>query len=260
MRIHLSKKEMLILLAIFLVIVLVWVSLFFFLIQPKKRELQQQEIMLQTEQQTLMSIQSQLNEVKNVAFKSSVELQKSVPVKPLLEKLILDIEKAEIVSDSFVKEVTFGEGIAVELPDEEMDESQQSDNEEEEAKIQDMKEGEEESQEEVIEKIPLPEGVEKIVINIEVETKSYEALEKFIKTLERSERIIVVENIDFSGTEEVTSEDDEVAPLTFSLTVSAFYMPTLIDLMDHLPQIEAPEPSKKENPFILLTDAKTENN
>lgn len=280
MRFHLSKKEKLILLIIFLIAVIIWVSVFFLIIQPKKKELELQENQLRTEQQTLTSIQNQLTNMKNVTFDSSVQLQKSVPVKPLLEELVLDIEKAEVVADGHVKDMTFGEGEAVELEkdDEKSNENEQSNGEqvednnrggtEKDENVNEDKENEQnqneqnqnESQKKKKETIPLPDGVKKIAIKLEVETETYKSLEKFIETIENSERIIVVENIDFTGPKEITSEDGDQEPLDFTLTISAFYMPSLTDLIDQLPQIDAPAPSNKVNPFIQFSDVKNENN
>lgn len=275
MRFHLSKKEKLILLIVFLIAVIIWVSVFFLIIQPKKKELEFQENQLRTEQQTLTSIQNQLTNMKNVTFDSSVQLQKSVPVKPLLEELVLDIEKAEVVADGHVKDMTFGEGEAVELEkdDEKSNENEQSNGEqvednnrggtEKDGNVNEDKENEQnqnESQKKKKETIPLPDGVKKIAIKLEVETETYKSLEKFIETIENSERIIVVENIDFTGPKEITSEDGDQEPLDFTLTISAFYMPSLTDLIDQLPQIDAPAPSNKVNPFIQFSDVKNENN
>ena len=52
-----------------------------------------------------------------------------------------------------------------------------------------------------------------------------------------------------SGGEEITSLDQEEPPLTYSLTFSAFYMPSLDDLAAEIPKIDAPKPAGKDNPL-----------
>ncbi|BDG36959.1 hypothetical protein [Saccharococcus caldoxylosilyticus] len=41
---------------------------------------------------------------------SIVALQKKIPVKPLTEQLLLDLEKAEVVSDSMITSISVSEG------------------------------------------------------------------------------------------------------------------------------------------------------
>jgi len=99
--------------------------------------------------------------------------------------------------------------------------------------------------------------MKKLTVSLSVESPSYEKLEKFIATLESLKRIIVVESISYSGGQEITSLDQEDQPLTYSLTISAFYMPSLTDLAAELPKIDAPKPAGKDNPlsqFSASTD------
>jgi type IV pilus assembly protein PilO len=69
----------------------------------------------------------------------------------------------------------------------------------------------------------------------------------------------VVESINYTGGPEITSLDQEQTKLTYSLTVSAFYMPTLADLQAQLPHIDAPAPANKKNPLSQFTDTTNSN-
>jgi type IV pilus assembly protein PilO len=91
--------------------------------------------------------------------------------------------------------------------------------------------------------------LKKLTVSLSVESPSYEDLEKFIDTLESLNRIVVVESISYSGGQEITSLDQEDEPLSYSLTISAFYMPSLTDLAAELPKIDAPAPAGKDNPL-----------
>ncbi|MEH7504258.1 hypothetical protein V7152_19960 [Neobacillus drentensis] len=55
--------------------------------------------------QELSIIQNKLKQTSDQSIESTMELQKQVPVKRLLDQLLLDIEKAEIISDSNVIEL-----------------------------------------------------------------------------------------------------------------------------------------------------------
>ena len=59
----------------------------------------------------------------------------------------------------------------------------------------------------------------------------------------------MVESISYTGGQEITSLDQEVKPISYSLTISAFYMPSLADLAADLPKIDAPAPAGKDNPL-----------
>lgn len=259
---NLSRKEKILFFLLLFLVLAFAVGSYFFFIQPKKEELANKEQELETEQQLLATIESRLANIDSTMYTSTVQLQKEVPVKPLVEKLLLDIEKAEIVSESFVAAISIGEG--TELTPEEME-----GNNEEEAAEGENAEGEDGSEEEQEDgsseekgereeaetdapeevTIPLPEGVEKITVELEVQSDNYFQFEKFIETLENNERITLIENITIEGQEEITSEEQEDEPLTYTVSLSIFYMPGLTDLIAEVPEIDAPEPSKKKNPF-----------
>ncbi|MFE8703446.1 LysM peptidoglycan-binding domain-containing protein [Cytobacillus sp. FJAT-54145] len=234
----LTKKEKSIAILSVLLLIVLFVGVYFLYIQPKKTQVETKETELNTEQQMLSVLQNKISQTNSNTFQSTVELQKHVPVKPLLEKLLLDIEKAEVLSNSFVVSMDFGDG--------EMNVPEEQDLVEE---YEDELSGEDEAEVKPESSIPLPTGVKKIQINLTVESPSYFELEKFISTLESTERILVVEKLDFTGQPEVTSLDQENQELVYALSIAAFYMPTLTDLIDQLPQMEVPKPSNKQNPF-----------
>lgn len=242
MKLRFSKKNKMILSTLLLLLVIVIAGTQFLFIQPLNTELQQMKQNLKTEQKLLSLIVEKKSDIKDNTIESTTELQQKLPVMPLLEQLILDLEKAEVVSDSSIKSMSFSKD--GELFEQETNQGA-------------IVEGAEVSEEEIENTTSdtkgitaaLPEGVKKITIELNVESSSYEKLEKFIETLESLKRIVVVEMIDFTGGEELTSVEKENEPLTYRLTVSAFYMPELTDLKDHLPKLESPEPANKRNPL-----------
>ena len=241
MKIQLTKKGSVIAILSITLIILLFAGVYMLIVQPKKTELVRKETEYKTEEQLLAALQSQSSEANSNTFESTVELQQQVPVKPLLEQLVLNIEKAEVVSGSFVSSMNFGtSGVTV---------TDEAENETNEVEI-DLNEEDKPEKSPIV----LPVGVNKVSINLTVQSPSYFDLERFIEEIEQSERIIVVDNITFSGKEEITSLEQADQPLTFSLSVSAFYMPSLNDLIDQLPRMEVPKPSNKKNPFSSFSD------
>ncbi|MDZ5470811.1 pilus assembly protein PilO (plasmid) [Bacillus sp. 31A1R] len=219
-------------------------GVYFLYIQPKQNEIDNKVKQLKTEEQLLSVIQNKISETNSSTFESTTELQKLVPVKLLTEKLLLQIEKAEVISDSFIINMDFGDGELTELTEEVDSETEIEVDLEEKGNENDV----------LNNTIPLPSGVKKVTVNLTVESPSYYELEKFIQAIEGNERITVVEKIDFTGTEEITNLEQPDEPLTYTLSISAFYMPMLTDLINELPQIDAPKPSKKKNPLNSFSD------
>lgn len=240
MKLNLFNNKKLIGISVILFLIALFVALYFFVLYPKSNEVSMKEVELSTQEQILSTLQNKITSTNTNTFQNTVALQKMVPVKPLSQQLLLDIEKAEVVSGSFVVSMSF-EDSEVEVP-----ETEQQNAEETEAA-----DGEVEEEEE---SIPLPTGVKKITVTLNVESPSYFEFEEFLRILEDSERITVVESIDFSANEEIIEMEQESTPLSYEVILSAFYMPTLTDLIEHLPKIATPEPANKKNPFSEFGD------
>ncbi|MDP4170997.1 MAG: pilus assembly protein PilO [Bacillota bacterium] len=219
---------------------------YFLYLQPLSTQLDQKRQSLTMEHKLLEVVQSKNSGLRRSTFENTTMLQQKLPVKPLTEQLILDVEKAEIISNSSIKSIALsdesstqenagtstainnavnnaGNGNIVPSPDSSTNKTDAGGN--------------------------LPAGVKKITLNLSVESAGYEDFEKFVETIENSQRIFVVESIDYSGANEITSLDGQITPFTYNLTVSAFYMPGLKDLQKEIPKLETPDPANKQTPL-----------
>ena len=214
---NLTRKQkeigLIVLSSLFCLIMIAYAYFTFFV--PKKESLAAAETTLTTDRQTLFALEQQLADQPEIPIVSSLELQKKVPIDPLTELIILQIEKAEVVSDSLVQSIGFSEGpFVIEAP---------------------------------------PEGVEtlqQLLVNLSIETSSYATLEAFIDEIEKLDRILIVDNISFSSPGEVTTEELEPAKLQLSLSFTAFYRPDLLELLDEGPKVDTPAPADKSNPLL----------
>lgn len=181
---------------------------------PKKDSLLVAESTYESDSQVLYALEQQLENQPEPLTVSSFEFQKKVPVDPLTNLVILQIEKAEVVSKSLVQSVSFSEGpFVIENP---------------------------------------PEGVEalqELLVSLSIETPTYATLETFINEIEQLDRIFVVESIAFSSNGEVTTAEKEQTNLQLTLTFSAFYRPDLIELLEEGPKVDTPPPADKVNPL-----------
>ena len=251
MKLSFSKKHKLILLVGILLIVLLVVFAQFFKLSPLKSDLETKEQTLATEKKLLESItQKKLDETKQVT-EDTRELQKKVPVSALQEQFILDLEKAENVSNSKILSMGFSKDADVPMEPVTPSASETAETTE----VPEVKTVQETQAEQAAPATTT--GLKKLTVNLSVESPKYEDIEKFIATLESLKRIVVVESINYSGGEEITTLDPEKVdePLSYTLTVSAYYLPGLDDLIAELPKIDAPAPANKKNPLNAFSDA-----
>ncbi|HYK74641.1 MAG TPA: type 4a pilus biogenesis protein PilO, partial [Pseudoneobacillus sp.] len=187
-------------------------------------------------------VQKQKSGLQGTIDENTEFLQKRLPVKPLLEQFILDLEKAEIFSDSLIQQMNFG-ATGDEETNSTMDQAL--------GLSYKRNDGTEVSAEAVEGEVaePLPSGVVKIPVNLSIQSPSYFDLEKFLDTIENLDRIVTVESINFSGQPEITELQQEQQPITYQVTLSLYYLPGLVDLQNELPQIETGEPANKSNPL-----------
>jgi type IV pilus assembly protein PilO len=248
MKLSLSKKNKLILLFSALLFVLFIVFAQFILLAPLNTDLKLKEQTLETEQQLVDSMmQNQVVESAEVT-EGTRELQKRVPVTPLQEQFILDLEKAENVSNSKISSMSFT--IDVDVIESNQAGTENTDTAES-TQATDGTTTDPATQQNAHE---ASNGLKKLTVSLSVESPTYEDLEKFIETLESLKRIVVVESINYTGGEEITSLEKEYEPLSYSLTISAYYLPNLDDLIAELPKIDAPAPANKKNPLSSFSD------
>lgn len=274
MTLRFSKKESMILVGTIALAVLLILGSYFLYLKPKKAEIGMKETQLKSEEQLLSAIQSQLSANTTPTVESIAELQKKVPVKQQLEQLILDLEKAEVVSGSFISNMAFSEGeIAAPIEENPPEQNETTDqgNGESTGEQPSKAQAESNNQEQTTNQAdastnpaaeqpatPLPAGIKKLTVTLSVKSPTYYELIKFIDTLESLNRLVMVESLSFSGGKELTSLEQEQEELSYSLSFSAFYMPALEDLKDQLPELNTPAPGNKTNPFSSFPDLPAE--
>jgi type IV pilus assembly protein PilO len=227
MTVRFSKQQVVILLLLLVVLGAVFAGLYFYMLYPRYQQIEQLTDTVTSEKKILAAIKADAAKQRDGLPESIVALQKKIPVKPLTEQLLLDLEKAEVVSDSTIASMSFSEGENAAAENNASSNGASSPSS----------------------SSALPDGLKKVTVQLTVQSPSYYQLERFLQTLENLDRIVSIESLSFAGNPELTSVDTKVNPLTYSLTVSAFYYPKLADLQKLLPQLDVPPPSEKDNPL-----------
>ncbi|MCL6572085.1 MAG: type II secretion system protein M [Bacillus sp. (in: Bacteria)] len=251
MKLHFSKRDKFIVGFGALLLVLLVIYAQFFILSPLKtaKEIKQQS--LKTEQKLLEIVSQNNGDITGNNTEDTSLLQKQVPVQPLQEQFILDLEKAENVSNSRISSMGFSKDGEVAVVGEPA--TPEASNTEQ-TKTPDTNAAEAQTTDNQPAAPVTPTGMKKLTVSLSVESPTYKELEKFIETLEALTRIVVVESINYSGGPEITSLDQENLPLSYSLTISAYYMPELADLQPQLPKIDTPLPANKENPLSQFSN------
>jgi len=258
-----DKKQFLVFLAIALTVSLLFTGLYFWQISPLNTQVTTQENELSNQEKQMEALNAELSSTGSTSFATTVELQKQLPVKEAVDQLVLNLEKAEVISGSVITTMAFVDG-EVTLSEEEAAAALAAANEkasggtagepaepatstEEAASSEESVEEVDPAEAEVVDL--LPQGVKKVSVAMTVQSPTYFEMEVFLESLHSMKRILKVDNLTFTGSEEIHSIEQSSDKLEYQLTISVFYAPNLSDLQDQMPTIEAPNPGNKRDPF-----------
>ncbi|MFT8322222.1 MAG: pilus assembly protein PilO [Bacillus sp. (in: firmicutes)] len=245
MRITENKSLILFVFSI-IVLIMLAAGAYYFYLMPLNQEAERKQSELQSVQQQIAILQSKIKSSNKKATTTSLDLQKKVPVKRLLEQALLDIEKAEIVSGSNLIEIKLnGTESDEEVKSEELTTADKAIKE-----TNKTEENNTESQENAESSDPaLPSGIKKTSIHITGESDTYNELEKLIDSIQSSVRIMDIESLNVTGPKEIIAVEDNEQKIEFEMSVSIYYYPELNDLIKDIPPLESPKTSDKNNPF-----------
>ncbi|WP_078545328.1 hypothetical protein [Litchfieldia alkalitelluris] len=257
MTLRFTKKHIIIVLFSALVLVGGSYLAIMLLVDPVKAEIGSLESSIST-QQKLIDVLKQKQNNNETPVVSSTEIQKKVPVIPLVEQLILDIQQAENVSKSEITSMSFAESdfsLPAEIPA-----SQPVTTEPTDSSSQETTEQTESEEEPVVFDPSVVEGLKQVTVTISIESPGYYELEKFLSLIEDQTRIAKIDSLNFTGKSEVVSvaQEDLDEPLSYTVTLSTFYMSAFPELAIEAPKVNYPTPSDKKNPLFVNTSEEDE--
>ena len=187
---------------------------------------------------------------------SSTEIQKKIPVVPLVEQLVLQIMQAESVSNSKISNMSFSESDFAVPTDQVATTEQQEPTETSEGDEASPTDSEDPANAEVEKPFDqtLLEGLKQVTVTITVESPGYKELEKFLSLIGHSLPGSRKAGVAFSRKTEVTSVEQDIdEPLVYAITLSTFYMSAYPELAVDAPEMNVPEPGNKKNPLFVNT-------
>lgn len=259
MNLHFKKKSIIATVGVILIGGL-FAGEYFVFLQPLKNEVKSVKTQLETEEKLYDVMAQGFTDSSNKVVEQTSALQRMLPVQPFLEQFILDLEKAEVISNSLITTMSFSDAeLSVDETAQENLSAEEQINADADANYEvngkEVSSGDKaaeqgQNQAETQTAAPaIPEGMKRITVNLSVKSSNYFDMLTFLKTIENLERITKIDSLSFSGGEEVKSVDAKLEGLTYSVVLSTFYYPKLEELKDQLPAFETPPPSNKENPL-----------
>ncbi|MBM7691926.1 type IV pilus assembly protein PilO [Peribacillus deserti] len=219
--------------------------LYWFKITPVQNAIGLLERSLTEEEKLLENIENKKTVKPRVDGNQAASLQLKLPVEELAEQFILDLEKAEVASGSLINSMSFGDEAVKELAAADSETVLPGGQKERVQTSEASKSG-------TAINAPLPEGVEKLTIEIHVESDTYEELSAFVQEIEKLQRLTRIENVTFTGPQE---GEENFEKLQYNLTVSAFYYPDLKDLAEELPKLDTPPAGNRTDPLYPAEQA-----
>ncbi|OIJ18374.1 hypothetical protein BKP45_12420 [Anaerobacillus alkalidiazotrophicus] len=226
MKVSFTKKKLITLITGIVLVFISYLGCYFYLIYPKLTIIDQVTHQLETEKQILLTLEKSLLKEED-HIEETTELQRQLPVEPLMDQLLLDFQRVEALSNSYIISMTIDQDSTVHSV---------------------VQEDVEENLENSFDTI---EGIVVMNVSVTVNAKMYEDLFQFLVEIDRLPRIVSIDNISFIGAQETEIIHDPQEYLEFFVTVSTFYYPDLYELSDEVPKVIHPNPSEKQSPLLI---------
>lgn len=201
---------------------LVWVVYWFFYL-PVREEKDRLTTEISNEEKLTGVLDERLTAMKGGSLETTAALQRVVPVKPMTDQLLIDLEKAEVVSGGLITKMDFTE-----------------------SPMAAAVEGE---------AVETPAGLQKLTAVLTLEADDYFMIEGFIEELERTQRIVEIEEISLEGPEELKNMNDETGKIEYGVTFSTFFLPEAEATEGDAKATDSPPPAHKNDPFQQFPDS-----
>lgn len=215
-------------------------ALYYYIVTPKLEEVDAKESSINTVQQEISTIQEQIALIEKNGKSnrtSNLTLRKKVPQTRAIDEVIRNIEEIEVVTGTRVEAMDFNnyDSLVMESAitdpnstnSEEQADTQQSATEADEQAV-----AKNDETPEVKDKIPtatlnkdsLPKELKLVTFDIEVVALDNKAMVEFIKEIEKIDRVMKIDAIDFTLTgEETKFQEDADTTLKATIQVTTFY-------------------------------------
>lgn len=249
--------------ALIVVLALILIGLltyFFFVLQPLKQDVANKERELALEEEVLASIENSQGIVETYEDHEIQALLRTVPVHPWIDHWILDLEKAELVSDTEISRYSFSKGLlqgdSFSNYDQELEDVESNEEEDVVVDLEDENDFASDETEDENNTVVLGEGeeVNQVTANLSVSADSYDQLFQFLYEIEQLDRFTEIYALSFQAPSEAMvlmdqGDDPSEELLSFDVNVSTYYVDELATTFgDYKPFRPFVEPENKDTP------------
>ncbi|ADU31339.1 type 4a pilus biogenesis protein PilO [Evansella cellulosilytica] len=229
MKLETSRIQKLII-AFVIVVVLSVVAAYFLMISPLQKEVESARNELHFEEQLLETLQQNNDVEPDLGVEEIMAYIQKVPVMPLIENWMVDLERAETASNTSISNYSFSQGETSFSIQEEAVESDEASDATEEEQVNTSHE----------------QTVHYINASLTVTANRFADMYTFIEKVEDLNRITKVSALSFGE----PSGEEEGQILSFQMTITTYYLPELKEELEHYELTEFfIIPSGKEQPF-----------
>jgi len=237
---------------------------FFFVIQPLKHDVADKERELALEEEVLASIENSQEDVETYEDHEIHALLRTLPVYPWIDHWMLDLEKAELISNTEISRYTFAKGMLASTRFTAQEDDVEGDSEEEVVEEEENNvvvevddefdlESEDTISDDNIVVLGDDEEVNQVTANMSVSAESYEELFQFLYEIENLDRFTEIYALSFAAPSEamilLDQEEETSSELLFDVNVSTYYLEDLVDTFgDYKPSRPFIEPEIKSTP------------
>jgi len=235
-----ERKHWQVLLGASLGLLLVGLFIYLLLLKPADQRIE----LLAIQNENIDMVEETQEEDVSISSTQIALLSQKVPLERDEESIILDLEKSALASDTRLESIVFEYDILLnEVPQEfESEDAGQGDDETVDP------EGENQPLDPVL-SIPVPAGLQSILVELSIQSKDYESMLLFIREMEKLNRVYTIETFAFTGFYE---DEERVGPmekmLTYSIQLVTYYAQG-IDLPVDTDETTTSQESDKINPL-----------
>ncbi|WP_394217923.1 hypothetical protein [Halobacillus trueperi] len=211
------------------------------ILAPYKEEIVEKEAALTQEQKILSAIENNQEGNEREQILTSRTIQQQLPVIPLMDQLLIGLDRAENASTSLINSMAISDSessIPMIEPENER-EANGVNNDEEENVDKDVVEAPVED-----EAVELIEGLHTLQLTVDVTSENYDEMISFMKEIQSLSRVIQIESIQFDAPE---SKNE----LGYSIVMNSYYQPIYANLANEAPQYHYGGSPNKVNPFAI---------
>lgn len=212
---------------VLLLIIVMLIAVYFYVVKPKKDEAIEMENTVVNLQTEITDIKTKIANSKNELEEETVNdfaLRKKVPQNRSIEKLLLNIEEVEFISNCRILSINFNNYDTLVAESQLHDPNEDNANNNGEASTNEEQTATENIPVSTIAKESLPAELKMVTFSIEIEALNKSKLEQFIKELEELERVMHIDKIEFSLPGEENKFAEDRSELVFAtIQVTTFY-------------------------------------